>query len=400
MLYDHMIIRYGELALKGKNRTFFINKLKRSIVNRLKGVAGQATLELARDRMFINLNDADPHEVMQSLVDVFGIHSMSLAAKSTLTIDGILETADALFKEQIEGKSLTFKVTTKRSFKGFTPDSQKMNAIVGGHLLKNNESVSVNVHHPDIEVRVEIRHNAAYISCGVVKGAGGFPAGTSGKAMLMLSGGIDSPVAAYMAMRRGLSLEAIHFFSPPYTSERAKQKVISLAKELRRFGNMKLHIVPFTEIQETIQRNVAPDYTMTITRRMMLRIAERLAEKRKALSVVTGENLGQVASQTLESMYTIGEVTDLPLLRPLLTMDKVEIMDKAREIGTYDVSILPYEDCCTVFLPPAPKTKPRRSQAAFYEEKLDIDKLVDDALAQVELVSLKQEKADEFSHFL
>ncbi|TDQ39101.1 tRNA uracil 4-sulfurtransferase ThiI [Aureibacillus halotolerans] len=400
-IYDHILIRYGELALKGKNRHHFIQKLKDQIVSKLAPLSGHPTLDIARDRMFVRLNEANHKEVLTVLQSVFGISSMSAAAKAPSEVEKICETALSVFNEQTAGQPTRFKVTVRRPDKTFQPDSQVMNGIVGSYLLQHCANASVDVHTPDIELKVEIRHNATYVFSGDIKGVGGLPVGISGRAMLMLSGGIDSPVAGYLGMRRGLTLEAVHFHSPPYTSERAKQKVISLAQRLSAFGPVRLHIVPFTAIQETIRKEVPGFIAMTVTRRMMLRITRQLAEANDALAIVTGESLGQVASQTLESMHTIDAVCDLPILRPLITTDKIDITKVARQIQTYDISIQPHEDCCTVFLPSAPKTRPKRGPTAFYEAGLQTETLIAEALAGVETMESFDEKSEkEYSDLL
>jgi thiamine biosynthesis protein ThiI len=275
-----------------------------------------------------------------------------------------------------------------------------MNREIGGHVLKNTENLTVNVKQPDVHLRIEIREHATYITFKDVKGAGGLPVGSSGRAMLMLSGGFDSPVAGYQAMKRGIQIEAVHFFSPPYTSERAKQKVIDLTECLAAYGGeVKLHIVPFTKIQELIHKQVPENYTMTSTRRMMLKIADKIREKRDALAIITGESLGQVASQTLESMYAINHVTNTPIIRPLIAVDKNDIIEEARRIGTYDTSIQPFEDCCTIFTPPSPKTKPKLEKVERYESFADFEPMLDEAVDQIETIIVTNEKkaADEFA---
>lgn len=347
MKYDHILVRFGEISTKGKNRKKFIEKLRQHIRFVLKDFEA---LKLAsdRDRITIMLNGEDPEPISEQLKSVFGIQSFSLAVKCETNLDAIKEAALTAVQEVYE-QGNTFKVSTKRSYKQFELDSNEMNREIGGHVLRNTENLTVNVKQPDVHLRIEIREQATYITFKDVKGAGGLPVGSSGRAMLMLSGGFDSPVAGYQAMKRGIEIEAVHFFSPPYTSERAKQKVIDLAECLAAYGGkVKLHIVPFTKIQELIHKQVPENYTMTSTRRMMLKIADKIREKRDALAIITGESLGQVASQTLESMYAINHVTNTPIIRPLIAVDKNDIIDEARRIGTYDTSIQPFEDCCTI----------------------------------------------------
>ncbi|ABV63261.1 tRNA uracil 4-sulfurtransferase ThiI [Bacillus pumilus] len=398
MKYDHILVRFGEISTKGKNRKKFIEKLRQHIRFVLKDFVA---LKYAsdRDRITIMLNGEDPEPISEQLKGVFGIQSFSLAVKCETNLDAIKEAALTAVQEVYE-QGNTFKVSTKRSYKQFELDSNEMNREIGGHVLRNTENLTVNVKQPDVHLRIEIREQATYITFKDVKGAGGLPVGSSGRAMLMLSGGFDSPVAGYQAMKRGIQIEAVHFFSPPYTSERAKQKVIDLTECLAAYGGeIKLHIVPFTKIQELIHKQVPENYTMTSTRRMMLKIADKIREKRDALAIITGESLGQVASQTLESMYAINHVTNTPIIRPLIAVDKNDIIDEARRIGTYETSIQPFEDCCTIFTPPSPKTKPKLEKVERYESFADFEPMLDEAVEQIETIIVKNEKkaADEFA---
>ncbi|MBU8655169.1 tRNA uracil 4-sulfurtransferase ThiI [Bacillus pumilus] len=398
MKYDHILVRFGEISTKGKNRKKFIEKLRQHIRFVLKDFEA---LKYAsdRDRITIMLNGEDPEPISEQLKGVFGIQSFSLALKCETNLDAIKEAALTAVQEVYE-QGNTFKVSTKRSYKQFELDSNEMNREIGGHVLRNTENLTVNVKQPDVHLRIEIREQATYITFKDVKGAGGLPVGSSGRAMLMLSGGFDSPVAGYQAMKRGIQIEAVHFFSPPYTSERAKQKVIDLTECLAAYGGeIKLHIVPFTKIQELIHKQVPENYTMTSTRRMMLKIADKIREKRDALAIITGESLGQVASQTLESMYAINHVTNTPIIRPLIAVDKNDIIDEARRIGTYETSIQPFEDCCTIFTPPSPKTKPKLEKVERYESFADFEPMLDEAVEQIETIIVKNEKkaADEFA---
>lgn len=398
MKYDHILVRFGEISTKGKNRKKFIEKLRQHIRFVLKDFEA---LKYAsdRDRITIMLNGEDPEPISEQLKGVFGIQSFSLAVKCETNLDAIKEAALTAVQEVYE-QGNTFKVSTKRSYKQFELDSNEMNREIGGHVLRNTENLTVNVKQPDVHLRIEIREQATYITFKDVKGAGGLPVGSSGRAMLMLSGGFDSPVAGYQAIKRGIQIEAVHFFSPPYTSERAKQKVIDLTECLATYGGeIKLHIVPFTKIQELIHKQVPENYTMTSTRRMMLKIADKIREKRDALAIITGESLGQVASQTLESMYAINHVTNTPIIRPLIAVDKNDIIDEARRIGTYETSIQPFEDCCTIFTPPSPKTKPKLEKVERYESFADFEPMLDEAVEQIETIIVKNEKkaADEFA---
>ncbi|MCY9188274.1 tRNA uracil 4-sulfurtransferase ThiI [Bacillus mojavensis] len=398
MNYDHILIRFGEISTKGKNRKSFIERLKQNVRLVLKDYP---TLKYFsnRDRMTITLNGVDPEVLFPHLKQVFGIQSFSLAIKCESRLDDIKTTALKAIKDQYQPGD-TFKVATKRAHKQFELDTNEMNAEIGGHILRNTEGLTVDVRNPDIPLKIEIREEATFLTIRNEKGAGGLPVGSAGKAMLMLSGGFDSPVAGFYAMKRGLSVEAVHFFSPPYTSERAKQKVMDLAKCLSRFGgSMTLHIVPFTKTQELIQKQIPENYTMTATRRLMLQIADRIREKRNGLAIITGESLGQVASQTLESMYAINAITSTPILRPLIAMDKTEIIEKSREIGTYETSIQPFEDCCTIFTPPSPKTRPKKEKIEHFESFVDFEPLIQEAVDHIETMTLysEQEANDKFA---
>ncbi|SDH31895.1 thiamine biosynthesis protein ThiI [Alteribacillus persepolensis] len=391
MKYDHILIRYGELALKGKNRKDFENKLKENIQFAIRE---HRTCKVKRTygRMFIELHDENPNDVLEKLKHIFGISSFSLAMKTENDVEAIKEGALQAFLQR-EGNNRTFKVSARRSYKPFPIRSQDLNQHVGAHILRNTENVTVDVHNPDVEVVVEVREQGTYITCGRIDGAGGLPVGTAGKVALMLSGGIDSPVAGYLAMKRGAEIEAVHFHSPPYTNERARKKVEDLTNILTKFGgSIRLHIVPFTELQKAIHAHIPSSYSMTIMRRMMLRITERIAQKQDAKAVVNGESLGQVASQTLESMHTINEVTNIPILRPLVTMDKQEVVEVSEQIGTYDISVLPYEDCCTIFLPSDSVTKPRRDKAVRFEEAFDFEPYINEAVQYVETLTIGNEQ--------
>lgn len=389
MQYDHILVRYGEMSLKGKNRKQFVNQLKNNVKQSLSSFPS-LNFTANRDRLFIQLNGEDGEKVAKKLETVFGIQSFSLAIRVESEIEAIKERALEAVK-QLYKKGDTFKVSAKRADKSFPLTSDQLNYEIGRHILIHTEDLTVDVHKPDINVRVEVRPHATYIMCKDYKGAGGLPVGSSGKAMLMISGGIDSPVAGYLSMKRGLEIEAIHFFSPPYTNERAKQKVIDLVKKLTEYGGkITLHIVPFTDIQVTIQQNIMSNYTMTSTRRMMLKIADEIRKKRDALAIVTGESLGQVASQTLESMYAINEVTTTPVLRPLISMDKNEIIDIAEKIETFPISNRPYEDCCTIFTPASPKTKPKREKVLKYESYVDFAPLIKKAIEETITIELPE----------
>ncbi|PGL69124.1 tRNA uracil 4-sulfurtransferase ThiI [Bacillus sp. AFS055030] len=390
MNVEYILIRYGEMTTKGKNRGRFTSILRENVRNRLKAFE-KIKITATRDRMYIKLNGEDHEKVAANLKEVFGIHTFSFARKVDTELEAMKEGALEAINEL--GDSVkTFKVNVQRSYKQFPLNTPQLNRELGGYILQNTEHLTVDVHNPDVAVRVEVRDDATYITCGEEFGAGGYPVGVGGKVMLLLSGGIDSPVAAYMLLKRGVSIEAIHFESPPFTSDRAKQKVIDLASKLTRYcKRVTLHVIPFTEIQKAIHKEMPASYTMTIMRRVMLKIAEQVSVDRKALALATGESLGQVASQTLESMHTINEVTNYPVLRPLLAMDKLEIMDIAKKIDTYDISIRPYEDCCTIFTPANPTTKPKRDKVARYESRFDFTELINEAVVNRESIIFENE---------
>jgi tRNA uracil 4-sulfurtransferase len=390
MKYDRILIRYGEMTTKGKNRNRFVSILRQNIATKLKRFEN-LKYEATRDRMYIMLNGEDHVEVMEDLRHVFGIHTFSLAMRTETDLDDIKAGVLAAFEAERKDAK-TFKITTRRSYKEFPLETMELNQELGAHILINAGNIGVDVHNPDIDVRVEVRKDATYITCSDIKGAGGYPVGVGGKVMLLLSGGIDSPVAGYLTMKRGVTVEAVHFHSPPYTSERAKQKVVDLARHLTKYcRGVVLHVVPFTDIQKMIHKKVPSNYEMTVMRRVMLRVTERIAEKRKAMALATGESLGQVASQTLDSMNAINEVTNYPIIRPLITMDKLEIIDIAKQIDTYDISIRPYEDCCTIFTPANPATKPKREKAKHFEELFDYEELIQEAVERTEKIILQQE---------
>lgn len=399
-MYDHILIRYGELALKGKNYARFLKKLFLNIKEIVKLTTGEIPkLSKERGRIFLHLNGESPEKYYDSLKKVFGVISFSPVRKTILDIEEIKKIALEEIKS-LPNDFYTFKVISKRSNKSFPLKSPAIMQEVGAFLLKNTNNLKVDVHNPQVEVYVEIRQDAAYIYSQKIKGTGGLPLGTGGKALLLLSGGIDSPVAGWLTMKRGVVIEAIHFHSYPYTSERAKEKVLDLARKLSEFsGEINVHIVSFTRIQKEISENCFESLWITIMRRFMFRIAEKIAESRGALALVTGESIGQVASQTLDSMYAINHVINTPVIRPLITMDKEEIMERAKHIGTYDTSIQPYEDCCTVFLPKEPKTKPSLSSCLKSEKYLQVDELVEDALKNTEMITIKPQDEDEFDYF-
>ncbi|KRL41408.1 thiamine biosynthesis protein [Liquorilactobacillus nagelii DSM 13675] len=399
------MVRYGELSTKGKNRRSFIDRLAfntREVLHDFE----QVIVKAQRDRMHIQLHGADSQQVMDRLQQVFGIQNFSPSIRVERDLESVKQTALAMIKEQFQ-PGMTFKINTRRSDHDFKLDTNQMNDLLGGYILDNLPGIQVKMKDPDLILRVEIRKNGIFLSGKTIQGAGGLPVGTAGKGLLMISGGIDSPVAGYLALKRGVDLEMVHFFSPPYTSEQALHKAQELTAKLALFGgSIKFIQVPFTEIQETVKHDVPEGYLMTVQRRFMLRLAAAIAQKRDALAIFNGESLGQVASQTLESMVAINDVTSLPILRPVVSLDKNEIIEIAEKIGTFDLSVMPFEDCCTIFAPPAPKTKPRLDRAREYESRLDVSGLMERALAGIKITEIKAdekfltEEQPAFSEFL
>ncbi|GEB75731.1 tRNA uracil 4-sulfurtransferase ThiI [Sporolactobacillus inulinus] len=393
MIYDYLVVRFGEITLKGKNKKQFVVKLENDVRDKLRKFA---SLEIKRhfDDLEIKLNNETADDVLAVLKKVFGIQNIWPAIKVGTDIEDIREGVLRIANQ--EKSAETFKIAARRKDKRYPIHGSELNQDLGGTVLEHCDWLHVDVHDPDLRIRVDVGYHETHIYGKEVQGAGGLPVGASGKVMLLLSGGIDSPVAAYLVAKRGAIVEAVHFQSPPYTSDRAKQKVIDLAKKLREFGGkFVLHLVPFTEAQVAIRDAVPEDYRITIMRRLMFRIAEEQAARRGALALATGESLGQVASQTLESMNTINAVTNLPILRPLITMDKIDIAKIAKEIDTYEISIRPYEDCCTIFLPKAPRTRPDRNHAARFEQKLDVDALVREAVDGIETIVIDEDAQED-----
>lgn len=385
---DMILLKQGEIVLKGLNKRTFEQKLLANIRKRLKRF-GEFDVYSVQSTVYVEPKDgADVDGAFESLQKVFGVVALSRAAACEKDKDKIVECAKSYLAGQMRCAK-SFKVETKRSDKAFPMTSIQVSQYVGGELSEAFPEVAVDVHDPELLVHVEIRDYAAYVHARPTPGAGGMPIGSNGRAVTLLSGGIDSPVSTYMIAKRGVKLIPVHFFSFPYTSEMAKQKVLELATLLTDWcGEMKVEIVPFTHIQEEIRAKCPEEYFTLVMRRFMMRIASRIAYRNGCKAIVTGENLGQVASQTMEAMACTQAVTDLPVLQPLIGMDKEEIVTVARKIGTFDTSILPYEDCCTVFTPRHPKTKPNVSELEEIEQALDVEGLVNEAMAGIERVKV------------
>ena len=376
---NHILVRFGELTTKGKNRKLFIRKLCSNTKEILKSFP-RLKYELSFDRMYILLNGENTEAVCEQLKTVFGIHSFSLCYKVESDLDQIKEVCLQIVEKN---SGTTFKINTKRNDKDYPLHSHDINTAIAGYIFHHtSKELKVDVHHPEILVKVELRKDFTYIMDNVIMGAGGYPVGIGGKALLMLSGGIDSPVAGFLTLKRGVDIECIHYASPPYTNEQAKEKVLDLIDVLRRYthGKIVVHIVPFTDLQLAVYEHCEESYAMTVMRRMMYRIGEGVAKKYNCLALVNGESIGQVASQTLESMSVINEVIRMPVLRPVACMDKLEIIDIANKIGTYDISIRPHEDCCTIFTPKQPATKPKSYKAESFEALWDFEKMVQECV--------------------
>ena len=388
---DMILLKQGEIVLKGLNKRSFEQKLLANIRKRLKPL-GEFQVYCVQSTVYVEPKDenADLDAAFESLRKVFGVVSLSRAAACEKDKDAIVELAKRYLADDMR-RARSFKVETKRSDKAFPMTSIQVSQYVGGELSEAFPEVKVDVHNPELTVHVEIRDYAAYVHAQPTPGAGGMPVGSNGRAVTLLSGGIDSPVSTYMIAKRGVKLIPVHFFSFPYTSELAKQKVLELAEELTEYcGSMTVEIVPFTHIQEQIRAKCPEEYFTLVMRRFMMRIATRIADANGCKAIVTGENLGQVASQTMEAMACTRAVTPLPVLQPLIGMDKEEIVTIARKIGTFNTSILPYEDCCTVFTPRHPKTKPTVAELEEVELAMDVDGLVDEAVRNIERVKVRR----------
>ncbi len=388
-----ILIKYGELTTKKANRNIFIKTLNENILNSLKRY--DVKIKKDRVRMYIEAKEEELEEIVKKLKNVFGLHGIVICYKIHNNIEEIQKSSLKKIKEEI---GTTFKINTKRADKEFPIPSMEMNNKIASTILKET-NLKVDVHNPDIMLHIEIRKDFTYIYTKEEKAVGGYPVGIQGKGMLMLSGGIDSPVAGYLALKRGIKIECLYFESPPHTSLEAKNKVLELAKIIEKFGgNIKVHIVPFTKLQETIYKEVPHEYMITIMRRMMYRIAEKYAQKRKCKIIINGESIGQVASQTLSSMSVINEVVKMPVIRPVACFDKLEIIELAQKIGTYQTSILPYEDCCTIFVPKHPVINPCIQKAKEYEKVFDYETLIEETIEKIETVDT--EEKDKYKEYL
>lgn len=392
-----IIIKYGELTTKKDNINLFINSLDKNIKFKLKDLNIETLYD--KGRMFIKLKDSNFDEVKKALKEVFGIHEIIIGYElDTIDLNLVKEELINLLKSKT---FKTFKVETKRSNKNIPKTSLEISSEIGAFILKNIKDLNVDIKEPELLINIEIRNSKSYIYFEKIPGLGGYPTGTLGKGLLMLSGGIDSPVAGYLGIKRGIKLEALYFESPPHTSLEAKNKVIALSKKLATYNNgIKLHIINFTEIQEQIYKNIPHEYLITIMRRQMYRIAEIIAKNRNAKVLLNGESIGQVASQTLSSMNAINEVVKIPVIRPLACFDKLEIIDIAKKINTYDTSILPFEDCCTIFVPKHPVINPVIKKCQEYEELIDYKDLIYKAIKNHEVINITEKEKNKYEDIL
>ena len=391
-----ILIKYGELTTKKGNRKFFINTLYQNIKDKLKNYNVKIHKDISR--MYIEFNDIDLDKILKRVNSIFGIHEYLVAYK----VDSNEETIKNAVIDIVKNSNFnTFKVETKRSDKQFPISSLDFSRMIGGLILKSLKNKKVDVHNPELLLNIEIREYYTYIYTNSYKGLGGYPNSTLGKSMLMLSGGIDSPVAGYLTLKRGIKLECVYFEAIPHTSIEARNKVIDLTKKLSVYTDkIYLHIIPFTEIQESIYKNADDDYCITIMRRMMYRISEKLAKKHNCLAICNGESIGQVASQTLTSMSVINSVTNMPIIRPVACLDKLEIIEIAKKIDTYNISILPFEDCCTVFVPKHPVINPKIEKCLEFESRFDYESMIDKAVNDAVTLKISEKYDDEYNDIL
>ena len=393
-MYERILVRYGDLSLKGKNKKVFIKRVNTLIRNKVNNP--NVKYELNHDRLYIVLQGENYEEIIKGLDKVSGLSSYSLVSKTERDIDSILSKSLEVVQSELKDQVVTFKVETKRSDKQYPIKSPELAKQVAGYVLKNTDLLKVDVRNPKLTLHVEIREDGAFVYCKKIKGMGGFPVGVAGKGLLMLSGGIDSPVAGYLAMKQGIEIECIHFESTPLTSIESAQKVVDLTEKLAVYATnnkIKLHMVPFETLHQALLQYIPESYNITIMRRMMYRIAERIAKKNNCKVLLNGESVGQVASQTLQSMSVINQVVeDTPVIRPLSTYDKLDIIEISRKIDCYDISIMPFEDCCTVYVPKKPTTAPKLDKCQQYERHYDFEQLVADTVEKTNYLIVDSEK--------
>lgn len=389
-MYERILVRYGDLTLKGKNKKVFIKRVNDLIKEKVNNP--NVVYEKNHDRLYIVLNGEDHNEVIKNLDKVSGLRSYSLVTKTELDMDSILAKSLEVVNGELKDTVVRFKVESKRSDKNFPLKSPEITKQVAGYVLKNTELLKVDVRNPELTLHVEIRPDAAFVYCKKIKGMGGFPVGVAGRGLLMLSGGIDSPVAGYLAMKQGVEIDAIHFESTPLTSIESAQKVVDLTEKMAEFAphnKIRLHMVPFEQMHQALLNKVPESYNITIMRRMMYRISERIAEKYRCSVLLNGESVGQVASQTLQSMVVINGVVNKPVIRPLSTYDKLDIIDISKKIDCYDISIMPFEDCCTVYVPKKPTTAPHLDKCEKYESFFDFEEIIDRTVEKTKYIMVE-----------
>ena len=389
-MYNILIVKYGEIGVKGKNRYIFENKLIKNVKNILKPI-GKFNVYKESGRIYVDLDGYDYEEVVEEVKKVFGIVGVCPAVRAEKDYNLLKELALKMLEEKIEQGYKSFKVDSRRGDKDFKLTSQEMSLDIGGYLVSQvKDKIAVDVRNPEVKIHCELRQNHVMVYSDTIPGYGGLPLGTNGRAMSLLSGGIDSPVASWMVAKRGMELECIHFHSYPFTSEKSQEKVRDLAQILAKYcGRVRLHKVNMLEIQKSIGLNCKDEEMTIISRRFMMRIAERVAESRHCDALVTGESIGQVASQTIQGLTCTNASVKMPVFRPLIAMDKTEIIEVAQKIGTFETSILPEEDCCTVFSPKKPVTKPKLDRIEKSENKLDVEKLIQDAIDNIEVEDIE-----------
>ena len=386
-MYERILVRYGDLTLKGKNKRMFIERVNNLIRNKVNN--DKVKYEKNHDRLYILLNGESHEDVIKGLDRVSGLSSYSLVSKTTKDMESIFEKAFEVVESELKGKVVTFKVESKRSDKNYPVKSPEISKLVAGHVLRNTDLLKVDVHKPELTLNVEVRSDATFIYCKKIKGMGGFPVGVAGKGLLMLSGGIDSPVAGFLAMKQGIQIECIHFESTPLTSIESAQKVIDLTEKMSAYAPhnvIKVHMVPFMELHQALINYIPESYNITIMRRMMYRISEEIAKRNNCIVLLNGESVGQVASQTLQSMSVINTVVNMPVIRPLSTYDKLDIIGISRKIDCYNISIKPFEDCCTVYLPKKPATAPKLDKCELYEQKFDFKEILDKTIENTKTI--------------
>lgn len=393
MIFDRILVRYGDLTLKGRNQRVFVNMVLSLVKTKLRGL--NVTIEKTFDRLYILLNGEDYNEVIKRLNCVSGLHSYSLVVKCDKDLDSIKREAVTLIKDIVKEK-VTFKVESRRADKTFPLTSLELSKEVAGYVLHECDGLlQVDVHHPELTLTLELRNDGCYLYTKDIQGMGGYPVGVAGKGLLMLSGGIDSPVAGYLAMKQGIEIECIHYESTPLTSIESAQKVIDLVKKLALYAphnRIRVHMVPFKEIHQALLENIPESYNITIMRRMMYRIAEKIADIHSCKVLVNGESVGQVASQTLDSMRVINGTITIPVIRPVVTYDKLDIIRLSKAIDTYEISIRPFQDCCTVYVPKNPTTQPNPLKCENYEKSFDYEALIEDTVKNTKYIDIRSDE--------